>query len=70
MGWLPQCILQELPDGQRWMPLGLHEETPVCFCGVVSLQLFPSLLGGLELLTGLTGKSCVWGVDQSNKKLV
>ena len=22
VGWLPQCILQELPEGQRWMCLG------------------------------------------------
>ena len=22
LGWLPQCILKELPEGQRWMPLG------------------------------------------------
>ena len=23
VGWLPQCILQELPEGQRWMCLGM-----------------------------------------------
>ena len=73
MGWLPQCILQELPDGQRWMLLGLHEAPPaelrfVWICRVVSFQLFRAFWG-LELLPGPTRKSRVWGLDQS-KKLV